>query len=554
MRLSVVTTAPSVKETSNATKENDTFLSGVAVLTASTVLVKLIGLFYKIPMLHYLGSEGMGYFNAAYEWYATLCVIASAGLPLASSMLIAQARARCDGGMLRRVERITLRLFLLLGFAGATLLFFCAGAIAAFIGSPQTKYALMAVSPTVLFSCLSGAYRGYFQGYQNMRPTAVSQIIEAAGKLLLGLGCAVLAWRNGLDAHLIAAWAMLGLSIGVAISTLYLIVTRRIFAPKEQWAAPSACEVRPSRSALSQLLSIAIPITLSSSVLSLTRILDTTLILRRLQFIGYDVSDANALYGNYTTMVVPIFNLIPSLVTSVSLALIPTLKKAIESGRVVEQTWATHASIRMTALLSIPASLALCIYSKTVLRLLFGSQSAAVEIAAPMLSILSVSILFSGLITTSNAILQAYGYVNAPIFSMLTGAVVKLICAYVLIGCPSINIYGAPIGSFVCDATIVGINLTLIAKRTPVLSRLWDLLTRPLVVSVVSVGLPGMVYAVFIRNGYAGIPLFLVAVPVTLLLFAALCIRFGLIGEQELSSIPIVRRWIGKYTNKKAGG
>ena len=383
-----------------------------------------------------------------------------------------------------------------------------------------------------------------------MLPTAVSQIIEAIGKLVLGLGGAILAWRKGMSAPLIAAWAMLGLSAGVALATLYLILYRRFFISGENYSITPMPARAVSKGTLLKLLSIAVPITLSSSVLSLTKILDTTLILRRLQFIGYDVSYANALYGNYTTMAVPLFNLIPSLITSVSLALIPTLKKAIESKQETEQRWATRTAIRMTALLSIPASLALSIYSKAVLCLLFGGQSAAIEIASPMLSILSVSIFFSGLITTSNAILQAYGYVNAPIFSMLTGAAVKLVSAYALIGTPRINIYGAPIGSFLCDATIVGINLALIAKRTSVLSSLRDILARPLLVSAVSVGLPGMVYAILLRYGYAQIPLFLAAVPVTLLLFGALCVRTGLIGEQELALFPKGKRWIEKYYPK----
>ena len=105
--------------------EGSVFLSGVLVLTLSTVLVKLIGLFYKIPMLHYLGSEGMGYFNAAYEWYALLCIISTSGLPLASSMLIARARAVGDTAAVLRVERLAMRVFALLGTLGSLLLFFC---------------------------------------------------------------------------------------------------------------------------------------------------------------------------------------------------------------------------------------------------------------------------------------------------------------------------------------------------------------------------------------------------------------------------------------------
>lgn len=513
-----------------------TFLSGVVVLTFSTVLVKLIGLFYKIPMLHYLGSEGMGYFNAAYEWYAMLCVLSTAGLPLAGSMLIAEARTANNDEAVRRIERVMLRAFLVFGTVGSLALFFGAETIARMIGSPDTRYALMAVAPTLFFSCLSGAYRGYFQGCQDMTPTAVSQIIEAMGKLLLGLGFAVFAWRHGMSAPHIAAWAMLGLALGVALSVFYLALHRRRYG-KESTATnePGTAVENPLR----RLLGIAVPVTISSSVLSFTRLLDMTMILRRLQAIGYDIASANALYGSYTTMAVPIFNLIPSLITSVALALVPTLTAAIEAGDSATQKSTTRASIRMTALLSLPASLAIAIYSRTILSLLFHGENAAVEVAAPMLSLLSVSIFFSGLITTTNAVLQAYGHPKAPIVSMLVGSAVKLIGAYFLIGTPEIHIYGAPISTFLCDGLIVGINLILISRHTDVVESLGRTLFRPLCVSVIAVGVPGMVYAALMRAGYAEIPLFLAAVPVTLLLFAVLCLRTNLVDEADLAMLPL---------------
>ena len=514
------------------------FLSGVMVLTLSTVLVKLIGLFYKIPMLHYLGSEGMGYFNAAYEWYATLCVITTSGIPLASSMLIAEARAAGDAASIRRIERMTLGLFLTLGTLGTALLLLGAPAIARMIGSPDTAYALAAVAPTLFFSCLSGAYRGYFQGHQDMLPTAISQIIEALGKLILGLGFAVFAWRRGMSAPHIAAWAMLGLGIGVAISVFYLVLHRRHYAPVSQGIGLESEPFGAGKRSMRRLLSLAVPMTISSSVLCLTRLFDMTMILRRLQDVGYDTAGANALYGGYTTMAVPVFNLIPSLITSVALALVPTLSAAIEAGDRTTQKTTAQGAVRLTALLALPATLAVAIYSRTILSLLFRGEASAVQATYPLLSILSLSIFFSSLITVTNAILQAYGHVTVPIVSMLIGSLVKLIGAYLLIGFQPLNIYGAPISTFLCDSVIVGINLVMIAKHTDVLGSLRAALLRPLSISLVSVGLPATVYALLGRAGYSEIGLFLAAVPLTVALFALLGIRFGLIGEPELAMLP----------------
>ena len=154
-----------------------TFLSGVLLLTLSTVLVKVIGLIYKIPMLAYLGSEGMGYFNTAYELYALFCVISTAGLPVAMSVLIAAFEAEGNTRDAGRVFRVSLALFAGVGGVGTLLLWGLSAPFAALLGSPLSAACMRAISPTVFLICLSSAFRGYFQGRRSMLPTAISQVI-----------------------------------------------------------------------------------------------------------------------------------------------------------------------------------------------------------------------------------------------------------------------------------------------------------------------------------------------------------------------------------------
>jgi stage V sporulation protein B len=332
---------------------------------------------------------------------------------------------------------------------------------------------------------------------------------------------------------------MVGLGLGVVLATLYLMLHRRGYRvhPAEP-AASKRSSMSPRDITVKQLLAIAVPVTVSSSVVSVTRLFDVALILRRLQHIGLDAAGANALYGCYTTMAIPLFNLIPSLITSIALALVPSLTAAIKKGDRAAQESTAKTAIRLTALLSLPAALAVAIYSKTILTLLFRGEEASVSVAAPMLSILALSIFFSGTITTTNAILQAYGRVRAPIWSMLAGSAFKLACAYLLIGMPAVNIYGAPISTFMCDALVVGINLVLIARQTDVLGSIRKTLLYPLGAATVAVGLPGLAYALFCRAGYPPVPLFLSAVPVTVALYLLLCLGGGLIGEQEMALLP----------------
>ena len=297
------------------------FLSGVFLLSLSAMLVKVTGLVTKIPLLRLLGAEGMGYYNTAYEVYAFLFVLSTAGLPVALSVLVSEERG--DG---ERVLRVAWRLFLLLGTAGTAFLWFGAGRLAAWMGNAGAEASMRAVAPAVLFICLSAAVRGYCQGLRDMRPTAVSQLWEALGKLLFGLLFALLARRAGLPLPQIAAAGVLGLSAGTLLSLLYLLACLRAHIARERHESQEKGRIsgqpkRPAQRILRRLVGIALPITLSSGVLTLTRLLDMVLILRRLQSCGYTEAAANALYGAYSTMAVPLYALLPAMVVLVLLVI-----------------------------------------------------------------------------------------------------------------------------------------------------------------------------------------------------------------------------------------
>ena len=171
-----------MKSAVNRTREGGKFLSGVSLLTLSAVAVKVIGLAYRIPMLRVLGTAGMGYFNTAYEVYALLCVLSTAGLPVAMSVLLAGGDgAPAYRALSRRIYRVSLAVFCTIGVLGTAALLLPARLWAEMLGNPDAAASIRAVSPAVLAVCLAGAARGYFQGLSDMKPTAVSHVIEALG-------------------------------------------------------------------------------------------------------------------------------------------------------------------------------------------------------------------------------------------------------------------------------------------------------------------------------------------------------------------------------------
>lgn len=517
------------------------FLSGVAIMTLSTAIVKIIGLLYKIPMLSYLGTEGMAYFNAAYDIYTMFYMISTAGLPVAVSILISENRVRGNVRNIRRIYRVTVSMFFVIGCAGMLAMIFGSGWFADRIGIDDSAYCIVAIAPTLFLICISSALRGYFQGHQIMTPTAVSQIIEALGKLLVGLFLASWALKKGYSLPVVAAFAVLGLTIGVAVSMLYLIFTKFLFRiTGKQSALTEDRGLLPERSSaiLGNLIKISIPITISSSVMGLARLVDTALISNRLQHIGFAQSVANSFYGAYSTLVVPIYNLPPAIITGIALSLVPMLTSAIESGNREKESMVLSSSLRICSLFAMPCSVGICLFSKPILELIFSGQTEAVEIAYPLLSILGISVIFACLMTVTNAILQAYKQERKPIISMAVGAAVKIVFDYLLIGIEGINIYGAPISTFMCNATVMALNFYFIKKYATKFDGLVKLFYRPLAASVLSIGIAFGIYFLIVKN-YGASRLYTIAsIGIAAILYVIFAMLMRAVDEEDIKMLP----------------
>ena len=503
------------------------------MLSLSAIIVKIIGLVYKIPMLRLLGSEGMGYFNAAYEIYTLFCTVATTGLPVAMSVMISSCKDTEEGG--KRIFRVALHLFLILGAIGCFVMLAFARPFAVFLGSDRAAKCILAIAPTVFLICVSSAYRGFFQGKGRMAPTALSQIIEALGKLILGLIFAFIALNLGSNTETVAAMAVMGLTLGTAVSALYLVLSKRL-GDKGEVSIDSGDRVR----VLPTLLKTAIPVTLSSSVLSITKVIDMSMILRRLQDLGQSSEEAFAAYGNYTTLALPMFSLAPAFITSVAMPLIPSLSRAVAMGDREGQTRAVEDALRVTAIISMPISVGLALFSKPILQMIFSGEDAAISVAAPLLTILSLSVTSSCLITVGNAILQAYRKPTIPIISMAAGSVLKIVIAYFLIGDNRIGLLGAPISTFVCDFMINAINFYFIGRCVPEVQRSTRVLWRPFLSAMVSVSAARIAYHFLCSKiGEGSFPT-MGAIAFAAILYFVASLVTGAVSRDDIDRLPII--------------
>ncbi|MBO7148696.1 MAG: polysaccharide biosynthesis protein [Clostridia bacterium] len=458
------------------------FFSGMLLLTFSNIVIKAVGLLFKIPLTNLIGETGMGYFNSAYTIYAWFYMLTTAGLSVAVSMMVSEYRARANAKQIKIVLRTVLLLFFAIGLVGTLIMVIGADKLAGFIRAPEAAVCIAAIAPSLFFSCLASALRGYFQGYQIMFPTAVSQVMEACGKLFIGISIAKYTLSLGMDISEVAACALLGIFVGIAAGFLFLCGTKFFFNDKKYDAEYSRLDgeeenLLPTHKIASRLIKLAVPITISSSVMSLTNIFDTLVMTDRLMAFGYSNADAIKIYGNYTSLAVPMFNLPPVLIYAITYSVVPLITAAVTRREYDEAKKYMHSSIKLTSLIAMPCAVGLTVLSYQILDLFFARE--LVDNGASMLTVLAPSVFFVCMLAITNAILQAYGYEKKPISSMLAGSAVKLVSSYLLI--PVLGKYGSPVGTFLCYATIVVMNMYFVAKYTSVVPSMLNVYVKPLV-------------------------------------------------------------------------
>lgn len=527
-------------------KEKSGVLSGVLILSAAGILVKILGVFYKIPLTTLLGDDGMGFFSGAYTIYLFFYLLATAGLPIALSMMVAKARVSGGTEAVRSIDRVASRLFWTLGIVFSALLFFCAPLFARMIGNPGAAMPIAAIAPSLLFAAVMGEVRGYFQGFQFMLPTALSQITEAVGKVILGVFLANLALRRGYPAENVAAFAILGITISSGFSMLMLLIMKAKYTRRRVIRRGQRLRDFSSlRGILSELVRIALPITLSSSVISLSGVLDLVTVMHRLQSVGYSAEIANAIYGNYTALAGSMVNMPIVLIVPISTGLVPYITASLAEGRRDRVRTTVETALRSTLLIAMPAAFGMSALAKPILCLLF--EDGAAQSAAPLLAILAPSLIFTALANVTGSILQSVGGVSIPVLSMTAGGCVKLVLSWFLIG--KIGIYGTPIGTFFCYFVICLINFGFLTARTGVRIRFSSTFLKPLIAALVCGAVAGMGYPLFCRwmpDAFAT----LCAIFVGGLAYLLVLLLIGGVEDDDLAVLPGGKRLLRKIGRK----
>lgn len=471
------------------------FLQGTMILALGTIIVKVLGLLYKVPLNNTVGVLGNSYFNTAYKVYDVLLMISTTGLPVAMSRMISQAQTLENYAQIRKIYRTALRVFLCIGLVGMLgMAVFCRQLSVMVTTDTSSWAAILALSPCVLLVCLVSAYRGFFQGQTNMTPTSVSQIFESLCRLVFGLGLAWIIMKKANNPIYAAAGAICGVTIGSLVSALYL---RANFKRSSAILSRAGGTAKSTRDTMKELLAIAVPITLGAAGLQLINLFDTIIFMRRLRFaLSYTAEQANYLKGIYDFQLT-VFAMPCALIMPITISAIPNITAALTRKDPAAAKQTEESALRVMSLIAAPCTVGLFFMSAPIVRLMCTQYTADdVQLGGIILSILGLAVIFDAMVLVLNAFMQAHGDVTTPVINMLIGGILKVIINFFLVAVPSLNIIGAPIGTLLCYACIAVLDLIAMRRSVQTKPAVFRNIVRPLVASILMGAATFLIYRV----------------------------------------------------------
>ena len=521
------------------TQAQKSFVKGAAILAAAGIVVKIIGALYRIPLTRVVGDLGMGYYQQAYPVYAAMLVIATAGLPTAISKLVSEKLAKNDYSGAHKTFRAAWLLLLVVGVGMSAAMALLARPISMLQLSQPVVYSLLALSPSLFFVSMISVYRGYFQGLQYMTPTAVSQIVEQIGKLAVGLVLAFWLYAETGRAELGAMGALLGVTISEAIALLYIMAVyrrRRKDILSRLEGEPNKIAAGRLKTMLSQLAAIAVPVTLGALISPIIQAIDTVIVSRTLQGIGYTAVEATSTFGILNGYVNPLINMPAVISLALAMSLVPSISqsKAEKNEEAVQQK--ASFGLKLALLVGLPCAAGFFLFARPIMTLLYDLSGDKLHMATGLFEMLAVGVLFLTVLQTMTGVLQGLGKPFLPVVSLCVGAGIKIVSSIILIGDPQINIYGAAVGTILCYAAAAVMDVAFVIRRAKMRLSPAGHIFKPVAATAVMAAAAYFIYgAIGAKSNTLGLA---AAIFSGLVVYAVMLILIKGLTREELQTIP----------------
>lgn len=483
--------------------KKETFVQSILVLMFSQVMIKVLGLVYKLYLTNKegFGDTGNAIYNSGYQIYALLLALSSIGVPNAIAKLVAERLAKHDEKGVKRIFRISFVFFAIIGLAGSLILFLGAHYIAnVMLQIPEAELTLVALSPSVFFVAIASVIRGYFNGYQRMATTANSQTLEQVAKTLITiLIVEIVAVTTQNNVVMMAAGANLATTLSVFLSFAYLF---KYYRSKKNGLEIESSEqpegetedneelgnkeetenfVKKSKwQILKEIIKISVPMSISSLISAINKNIDSVTAVRGLKTFLPDAV-AKFQFGIYTGKVDTLVGLPLSFNLAFATVLVPSISKLLAQNYKKDAEKIVRFSMLATMLIGLPCTFGMIIFAEQILGLLFPNASEG----ALLLQITSLTIIFMMLAQTVNGVLQGIGKYKTPAIALGCGVLVKLILNIILIPIPSIGINGVAISSIVCHVISFGIGFYVLQKTMKIKFPIGNFLVKPIIATAI---------------------------------------------------------------------
>lgn len=543
------------------THNKRSIVKGAMILGVATLLSKIIGLLYRVPLTNILGDEGNALYSSAFQIYVILITLSAVAFPSAISKLVSE---RIAVGAYKDAHRVYKIAVIYTGVLGAILsisLWFGADWIAINILratdatlAANTALAVRSLAPTIFVVSILAVMRGYFQGLNSMASSAISQVIEQVFNAVFSVVLAYALLPRGIQVAVVGS--TLGTGIGAISGLIFLVCAYMIIHPriKHKIEKSSAYEYESTRTILKKILNTAIPIVIGSSVFAIMTTIDFAMLREGLpKSIDYLMQNnmlnvlpisvvsgqdtaaiVERLVGQYGGKYLTLINVPVGLILTLAMAATPAIAASMAVGDYKDVRRKTKMVLKVGSLFAAPAAVGLALFAQPILSLLFSSYPDGGELLAHG----SVAIIFITIAQLTTGILQGMGKQHIPTINAAIACVIKVVLNFILISIPRVNIYGIVYSTTICYIVYAFLNVKALKKYLNIRFRWGVLLVRPLICSVVMGAVSYGVYAVLMLVTPRPKLWVVVIIPFAALVYGMVGIFSGTITKKDLASMP----------------